>query len=97
MRNCVSIVRSHHPLRVGLIFYETKGGICRWLGAARRVSGVSYVDYMVGRVSLWAGIVAPSPIFSITSIVNGVVVSLVSVHVGLVHWLLREIKSKKHA
>ena len=63
----MSMVRSHHSLRVGLIFYETKGGICRWLGAARRVSGVGSVDYIVGRVSLWASIVAPIPIFSVTS------------------------------
>ena len=55
------MVRSHHPLRFGLIFYETKGAICRWLGAARRVSGVGSFDYLVGRVFLWTGVVVPSP------------------------------------
>ena len=34
VHNYVSMVRSDHPLHVGLIFYETKGGKCRWLGAA---------------------------------------------------------------
>jgi len=89
------MVRSHYPLRVGLIFYETKGMICHWLGAARCVSRVGSVECMVGRVSLWAGIVLPNPIFSVTSVVSRVV-SLVSVHVGLVHWFLREIKFTKH-
>ena len=50
------------------------------------MSGVGSVDYVVGRVSLWAGIVALSPNFSVTSIVSRVFVSLVSVYVGLVYW-----------
>ena len=56
----MSMVRSQHPQCVGLIFYETMRAICRWLGAACHVSGVGPVDYVVGRVSLWAGIVAIS-------------------------------------
>jgi len=36
VRNCLSVVRSHHPLRVGLIFYGTKRGISCQLGAAQR-------------------------------------------------------------
>jgi len=32
------MVRSHHLLCVGLIFYEIEGGLCRWLSAARRVA-----------------------------------------------------------
>ena len=82
----MSVVRSPHPLCVGLIFCETKGGVCRWLGAVHHVSRVGSVDYVVGRVSLWKGILAPSPIFSVTSIVSRVVVSLMFVYVGLVHW-----------
>ena len=74
------------------VFYETKGGICLWLGAARRVSGVGSVDYMVGLVSLRAGVVSSIPLFSVTSIVSKFVFSLVSVHVVLVHgfcvWIL---------
>ena len=56
------------------------------MGAAHRVSGVGSVDFMVGQVFLRTSIVAPSPIFSVTSIISRDVVSLVSVYVGLVHW-----------
>ena len=93
----MSMVRSYHPLRAGLIFYENKDGLCHWLSVARRIPGVGSVVYLVGRISLWAGRAAPSPTFSGPSIVSRVVVSLVSVHVGLVHWFLLKIQSTKHA
>ena len=57
-RNCVSMVRSHHPLRVGLIFYETEGGICRWLGAARIWNSGVNVHWiavnMLSELTLWS-------------------------------------------